>query len=91
MVAGLREWYGVEKERRMEGENKGPDGEGGCVCGGKGWRVQMEGREEREWVGGGETGEGEGQTCVFGGGRGTSKTECWEWGSRLERPGPDPQ
>jgi len=57
--------------------------EGGSRGGGGEWRVQMEGREEREWgMGLGEErpGQGEGQIrYVFIGGEGgnTSKTECW--------------
>lgn len=31
-VGEVREWYGIEKERRMEEEKKGPDGERGRQC-----------------------------------------------------------
>lgn len=47
------------EQRRMEG-GKGPDGE-------RGWQggVQMEGREERERVGGGDAKEGGGQVFFW--------------------------
>lgn len=64
-MVGSQSMVGGKKRQEMEGEERGPDGERGRQWGGGGeWRVQMEGREEREWgMGLGEErpGQGEGQ------------------------------